>query len=63
MDGARAGGEGRAAAAPIPDLGSTRDRCVGDSVSMDQEPRGGFEMIQEHYADCTLVSNLMPPLI
>lgn len=63
MDGARAGGEGRAAAAVIRNLGSTRDRCVGDSVSTDQEPRGGFKMIQVHYADCALVSNLMPPLI
>lgn len=57
MDGAHAGGAGRA------DWSGTRDQCVEDNVCTDQEVRDGFEMVQAHYTDGALVSNLMLPLI
>lgn len=46
----------------IRNLGGTRDRFVEDNVSTDQEARDDLGMIHVPYADCALVSNLMPPL-
>ena len=57
MDGAHAGGAGRA------DWCGTRGQYVEDNVCTDQEVRDGFEMVQAHYTDCAFVSNLMLPLI